>query len=180
MPEIEVRPALESDIPVLTNLDHSYISEYVWQVDIQHTDDPGTVIAFREVRYPRSIRVEYPRTARSLASNWMLRSGLLVATLAGDTIGYVSLQLDLAPGSAWITDLAVRRRLRRQGIGSALILAAIEWAVPHECRLLIVDLQTKNHPAIRMMQKLGFDFYGYMDHFYGNGDMGLFFSKTIR
>jgi hypothetical protein len=33
MPEIEVRPAIEADIPTLVKIDHSYTSDHVWQMD---------------------------------------------------------------------------------------------------------------------------------------------------
>ena len=55
------------------------------------------------------------------------RSGLLVAILEGELAGYWSLMLNMVPLTTWMTDLAVKRRLRRQGIGSGLVLAAQEW-----------------------------------------------------
>lgn len=200
MPEIEVRPALESDIATLAYLDHSYTSEYVWQMDLsggelQAESENDMHVSFRQVRYPRALRIEYPRPSQYLVSDWQERSGLLVAVLPppfnqappaeanarppGEPIGYISLSLERAPATTWITDILVRRRLRRQGIGSALTLAALEWAAEHESRSIVMDLQTKNHPALRLAQKMGFNFSGYMDHFYPNGDIALFFAKAI-
>jgi GNAT superfamily N-acetyltransferase len=74
--------------------------------------------------------VEYPRPVSPLAEDWTKRSGLLVAVHEGETIGYISLNLHLVPRTTWVTDMVVIRRLRRQGIGSALILAAQAWGSP--------------------------------------------------
>jgi GNAT superfamily N-acetyltransferase len=179
MPEIHIRPAIAADIPSLTAIDHNYSSEFVWQMELQ--SEEGLVgVNFRETRLPRSARVEYPRRAEMLTHDWTQRAGLLVALLAEVPVGYISMTLDMAPVTAWSTDLVVLRRLRRQGIGSALVLAAQEWGGDHDCRRLVLEMQPKNHPAIQMAHKLGFDFCGYNDRFYANHDIGLFFAKALR
>ncbi len=179
MPEIHIRPAVAADIPLLTAIDHDYSSEYVWQMEIQ--SEQGQIgVSFRQIRLPRSVRVEYPRPVHTLANEWTERHGLLVALLQGEPVGYISLMLNIAPLTAWATDLAVTRRLRRQGIGSALVLAAQDWGEAHACRRLVLEMQPKNYPAIRMAQKLGFDFCGYNDRYYANHDIGLFFAKGLR
>ena len=179
MPEIEIRPAISADIPALIAIDHRYTSDNVWQMEIQQ-DESQIAISFREVRLPRSVRVDYPRSPGELADTWTQRSGLLVALLEGEPIGYASLMLELAPLTTWMTDLAVARRLRRQGIASALVLAAQEWAAQHDSHYLVLEMQPKNVPALKLVQKLGFDFCGYNDRYYKNHDIGLFFAKAVR
>jgi ribosomal protein S18 acetylase RimI-like enzyme len=180
MPEIEIRPASPEDLPTLCALDHSYTSDFVWQMEVQTEEEGKTAISFREIRLPRSVRVDYPRAAGTLLADWEQWAGILVARLAGDPVGYAALMLDLAPATAWMTDLVVKRRLRRQGIGSALVLAAQEWGLHQTCRNLILEMQPKNYPAIHLAQKLGFDFCGYNDRYFLNHDIGLFFAKTLR
>ena len=179
MPEIEIRPAIIADIPTLITIDHSYTSEFVWQMEIQ-VEDELVKVSFREIRLPRSVRVEYPRPAKTLEDGWTQRDGLLVAIHEDEPVGYISMMLDIAPNTAWVTDLAVKRRLRRQGIGSTLALAAQEWGENHACRRLVLEMQPKNHAAIHMAQKLGFDFCGYNDLYYINHDIALFFARTLR
>ena len=41
MPEIQIRPASEGDIPALAALDHSYSSDFVWQMEIDAQEDGG-------------------------------------------------------------------------------------------------------------------------------------------
>jgi GNAT superfamily N-acetyltransferase len=179
MPEIEIRPGVETDIPALIKLDHSYTSDYVWQMDLQ-VDAMQVVAQFKEVRLPRTVRVEYPRSAQSLAEDWRQRSALLVAMLAGEAVGYTSLIENYTPLTTWMNDLVVMPRLRRQGIGSALVLAAQDWVAGHsKSRRLILAMQPKNFPAISLSQKLGFDFCGYNDHYYPNQDIAIFFEKWI-
>jgi ribosomal protein S18 acetylase RimI-like enzyme len=179
MPEIEIRPAVAADIPALVNLDHNYSSDYVWQMDVQ-VEEAVVGVAFREIRLPRSVRVEYPRRPAALSEDWAERSGLLVAGHEGVPVGYISLNQNIAPATTWATDLVVLRRLRRNGIGSTLVLAAQEWAVQHNSRRLVLEMQPKNYPAIHLAQKLGFTFCGYNDWYYANHDIGLFFAKPLR
>lgn len=183
MPEIQIRPAIAEDIPLLAALDHDYVSEYVWQMDVQQAEQghlPVVGVNFRQVRLPRSVKVDYPRTRSSFQETWMNRSGILVALLHDQIIGYCGLMLELTPQTVWMTDLAVMRRVRRQGIGSALVLAGLEWTRQHECQRLVLQMQPKNYPAICLAEKLGFDFCGYIDRYFPNQDIAIFFSRTAR
>jgi ribosomal protein S18 acetylase RimI-like enzyme len=180
MPAIEIRPTIATDIPVLMELDHNYSSDYVWQMELQQSEEGQVRVTFREVRLPRSVRVEYPRSVKSLLVDWTQRSGLLTALAEGEVIGYIGFMLEIAPLTTWVTDLAIKRRFRRQGIGSALLLAAQEWGLQHDSRNLVLEMQPKNHAAIRLAQKLGFDFCGYNDRYYANRDICLFFAKNLR
>jgi ribosomal protein S18 acetylase RimI-like enzyme len=179
MPAIEIRPAVEADISTLIQFDHSYLTDCVWQMDLQMVDSQVNV-QFREVRLPRSVRVEYPYNPKTLQEDWAERSGILVAVLKDELVGYACLMQTTAPLTTWMTDLVVTVRLRRQGIGSALVLAAQEWAAAHpDSRRLVLEIQPRNIAAIRLAQKLGFDFCGYNDTYYANNDPALFFSKWV-
>ena len=180
MPEIEIRHIDEEDVPALVAIDHNYMTDFVWQMEVQPFEEGQVRIRFREVRLPRSVRVEYPRSPQDLVADWQDRDCVLAALLGGEVVGYISLSLQLAPLTAWVTDLVVRRRVRRQGIASALLLAAQEWGLEHNARNLVVEMQPKNYAAIRMVQKLGFDLCGYNDRYYANHDICLFFAKTLR
>lgn len=179
MPEIEIRPISATDLPVLIAMDHHYTSEYVWQMEIQR-EERQVQITFREVRLPRSVQVKYPRDPMKLADEWNRRDAILVAEFEGQTVGYISLVMNMAPHATWATDLAVLRKVRRRGIGSALVLAAQEWAEQNESQRLILEMQPKNYPAIQLVRKLGFELCGYNDHYYANHDIALFFSKWVR
>lgn len=179
MPEISIRTAIATDIPRLMALNHNYSSDHVWQMEL-HRQEEKIGIAFREVRLPRSVQVKYPRTPQMLADEWTHRSVMLVALIEENPVGYIGMVQNMTPLSTWVTDLAVSMPLRRQGIGTALVLAGQKWAGDRYSRRLVLEMQPKNYPGIRMAQKLGYDFSGYSDRYYANHDIALFFSKWLR
>ncbi len=179
MPEIQIRPTVASDLARLMGLDHSTTSESVWQLELRR--DPGQVTAmFREVRLPRSISVAYPRSPFALADDWTKRSMMYTALINQDIVGYVSLLERGMDSVVSVTDLAVNMAKRRQGVGSALLTAAQDWAAGRSHRHVILEMQSKNLPAIRLSQKFGYDFCGYNDQYYLTQDVVLFFSKALK
>jgi len=179
MPEIEIRPAIEEHIETLIRMDHSYTSDHVWQMDPQFVS--GNIgAAFREVRLPRKTKVEYPRPKGAFKKNWESYSGVLVAIHSGEPVGYTSLVENMFPISTLMLDLVVKPDLRKQGIGSALTLAALEWVQAQtKSQRLVLGMQTKNFPAINLAQRLGFDYCGYIDNYYPNRDIAIFFTKWV-
>lgn len=179
MPEIEIRPAVAQDIPTLIETEHQTQSNYVWQMD--RVINEGEInIHFREIRLPRAVRIDYPRKPALLLEQWTLRTQILVATIAGEPVGYIALSDQQAPSTAWVNDLAVSQAQRRKGIATALVLASQEWAIQRGLRRMILEMQSKNHAAIRLALKLGFEFGGYSDHYYSNQDIALFFASYLR
>ena len=178
MPEIEIRPAFSTDIQKLIDLNHSYTTDYVWQMSLESSDNQIRV-AFREARLPRSVQVSYPYIPAKLADTWTHRDALLVADSASGLIGYIGLKTGITPQGVWITDLVVERNFRRKGIGSALIFAAEEWCAQQGLAKLTLEMQSKNYPAIQFAYNLGFDFCGYNDQYYDNQDIAIFFSAYV-
>ncbi len=180
MPEIEIRPAVAADIPALIKLDHCFTTDHVWQMEFLPERERGQIsVSFRKVRLPRAVRVDYPRPPRALADDWTRLSGLLVAELEEQSVGYAGLILDRITKATWISDLVVDKPLRRQGIGSALLLAASDWAGTMDSRTLVLEMLPKNHPAIQLAFKLGFEFCGYNDLYYAGHEIGIFFRKSL-
>ena len=180
MPEIEIRPAAAPDIMYLSELDHSYTTDHVWQMDFQHLREHGQItVSFRRVRLPRTIHYEVPRQSKSLIEDWQRYAGLLVATIEDKPIGYAGLLLDSVTGAVWIADLIVSAPLRRRGIGTALIYAVSDWANTRDSRDVVLEIQPRNNPAINMALKLGFEFCGYNDFYYPGNEIGLFFRKSL-
>jgi ribosomal protein S18 acetylase RimI-like enzyme len=178
MPQVQIRPAVATDLPTLMEMDHSCASEYVWQMDLAQGEGQAGA-AFREIRLPRSIQVAYPRPVARLADEWSRRAGLLVAATGAGLAGYVRLTEKVVPQTAWIADLAVAPRLRRQGVGAALVLAAQAWAVERGSRQVVMETTSTNIAGIRLAQKLGYEFCGYNDHYYLTQDIALFFGRAL-
>jgi len=179
MTEVQIRPAIATDLSALMAMDHSCQSDYVWQMDVQHEEGQAGAI-FREIRLPRSVSVPYPRLVSALSETWSRRSGMLVAVIGGQAAGYVRTNDALLPRTAWLMDVVVAPRFRKQGIASALVLAAQSWAVQRKNRRALLEMPSKNNPAIRLAQKLGYEFCGYNDQYYETQDIALFFGRFIR
>ncbi|MDD2922478.1 MAG: GNAT family N-acetyltransferase [Anaerolineales bacterium] len=179
MPEIQIRPTVASDISHLIALDHSNASDSVWQLELRR--DAGQITAaFREVRLPRSIPVAFPHDPRALADTWMRKSMMQTAFASDAPAGYVC-ALEREPSSvAWVTDLVVGASNRRQGAGGALLASAQGWALGRGHRQLVLEMQSKNMPMIRLAQKFGCDFCGYNDRYYLTQDVTLFFGKALK
>lgn len=179
MPEIQLRPTVATDLSRLMSFDHSITSESVWQLELRR--DTGQVAAtFREVRLPRSVTIIYPHNPFALADDWVRRSMMYTAYIGQDPVGYISLLERGMDSVVWVTDLVVNVANRRQGVASALLAAAQDWVAGRSHRRLILEMQSKNLPGIRLAQKFGYEFCGYNDHYYLNQDVALFFAKAIK
>lgn len=179
MPQVQVRPAVSADLPTLVALDHSYSTEHVWQMETR--DDGGAVyLTFRTVRLPRSVRATPPRDPRALTDLWAQRVCFLVAEEAGQLKGYLNLTLAAVPGTGWIADMGVERRFRHTGVGTVLLAAALQWARQSGLQRVVLETQSKNHPAISFAQKHGLVFCGYNDRYYPNQDVALFFGANLK
>jgi len=178
MAEIDIRPAISTDIPKMISLDHNYATGHVWQMTLDLTDIQ-TQVSFREVRLPRDVHVNYPRIPRRLLDDWTKRDLLLLAEEGGIVRGYISVRLGLAPASAWVEDMTVDRIYRRNGIASALVLAAQDWCGKKAIHRLTLEMQPKNYPAIQFAYKLGFEFSGYNDQYYRDQEIAIFFSSYL-
>lgn len=179
MPEIKIRSATAADIPVLTQLEHTSQTSHVWQMERLQED--GTLqTLFREVRLPRPVRLAYPRPISRLPDTWQTMSIVLVAVYQSKCIGYLTVSDKNLPNCGWVYDLVVAESMRRKGIGSALALAGQDWAGRNGLKRMVIEMQSKNYPAIRLVQKLGYDFCGFNDHYFVNQDPGLFFGKYLK
>jgi len=181
--EIHVRRFLPLDLPALQAVEHHYNTEFVWAMDIQETDE--TIgITFRERKLPRVVRHSYHRDYKGLLSDWKNYWGILVAVL-GPTpekapVGYTAIYKGSEPHVALVKDLAVANPYRKQGIGTALMLSADDWVLNQGCSRVVVELPSKNVPAIHLMQKLGFEFCGFNDQHFANKDIAVYFGKNLR
>jgi ribosomal protein S18 acetylase RimI-like enzyme len=174
-----IRDAKEEDLATCLQLDLSYETEYVWQMDIR--DDNGAIaVSLSTVRLPRPMRVIYPRSAESLALTLQKHDTFLVVELAGVVRSYLTMRVDSGTGSAWVTDIAVGRSWRRQQMGTALLGEAYNRARDQHARRITIETQTKNYPAICFCQKQGLSFCGFNDRYYPNQDIALFFGQTVR
>ena len=58
--------------------------------------------------------------------------------------------------------------------------ASIRWARERRLKQIVVEVQTKNHPAICLLDKLGFTFCGFNDRHYLNQDIAVLYGRAVR
>lgn len=179
MSDIQIRPTVANDLSRLMGIDHSISSESVWQLELRRETGQVTA-AFREVRLPRSITIVYPHNPFALADDWARKSMMYTALIGQEPVGYIGLFERGTASLIYITDLAVNVAHRRQGVANTLLQAAQDWAAGRSHRRIILEMQSKNFPAIRLAQKLGYEFCGYNDQYYETQDIALFFGRSIR
>ncbi len=173
-----VRPVELTDLNACLALEHSYVTNYVWQMEESEGAGKVTVV-FRTARLPRSMRVKYPKDYDDLLASWRRGECFLVAEEDGEVHGYLDMSVQSWHLTGWVDNLAVATAHRRQGIGTALLRKAAEWARQRGLSRLMLEIQTKNYPAICFCQKNGFAFCGFNDRYYTNQDIALFFARSI-
>ena len=177
MTEIEIRSTVSTDLARLSALDHTIDTDYVWQLDL-HREAGQVEVSLREVRLPRTVWLEHPRPVSELPDTWHLRP-MLSAMSGLEAVAYVRFTDEIVPHAVWITDVVVGKPMRGKGLARKLLGAAEAWGLQRELRRAIIEVQSKNAPAIRMVQKLGFEFCGYNDQYYSTRDVALFFARSI-
>ncbi len=84
---------------------------------------------------------------------------VLVAEADGQVVGFAALSFSqtLTGSKAWIDDIAVEPDHRRQGIGAALLEAAVRRARQRGCAYLLVNTAKGNPPARAFYEACGFE-----------------------
>lgn len=80
-----------------------------------------------------------------------------VASADGTDVGMVRGALhDHFPDTGYVVSMWVAPEVRREGIGSALIDAVVQWARTHGLIRLLLDVGETNTPAIALYTRKGF------------------------
>ncbi len=153
-------------------------------------------VGFNLSRLPRPLAVPSPWSEEQLLAEWKRTDLLLVAEAYDDSptdspegfalearreiIGYTGVTVDGPRHIAWITSGGVQIDYRRRGIGQAMLNEARRWADRYRLRSLMVELQTKNYPAIDFVQQNGFYFCGYNNSYYASREIALFFALRLE
>jgi RimJ/RimL family protein N-acetyltransferase len=153
-----VRPADPDDAEGLTRLAEAVSGEQeAWLIS---ADGEWRSVA-DERRYLKALR-RYPHAA------------VFVAERAdGAIVGRLSIARDNHPASAHVADLGlmVAKDTRRQGVGRALLEAAVDWARAGGVRKLELHVFPWNEPALRLYEQFGFEREGYRKaHYHRAGE----------
>ena len=86
--------------------------------------------------------------------------------LDDEVVGYYSFQKVFEEG--YINNLAIRRDLQSQGLGTKLFEDLLERAEKFEIKALTLEVETDNEKAIALYKKFGFQIEGTRKNFYKN------------
>jgi GNAT superfamily N-acetyltransferase len=176
-----IRDAVENDIGGCLNLDHSYETEYVWQMNVREETGQWQVL-FKTERLPRVMQSVYPVDEKRLRAVLPKEQCFLVATDRSqpEIMGYLTMRNDSVYHCARVTDLVVSRPYRQRRIATRLLNIARQWAREHHLSRMTIEIQTKNYPGITFCQQHGFAFCGFNDQYFPNQDIAVFFSQSLR
>ena len=174
-----VRPANLADLNACLLMDHTGVTDHVWQMKVEEAE-LQVGVTFQTIRLPRRMGAVYPHNLEQLVEHWQRGEGFLVAEVDNEVRGYIDLLARPWRRAGWVANLAVERGYRKRGIGTALMRQARQWAREQGLQTILAEATTKNYPALCFYQKLGFQFCGFNDHYYTNQDIALFFVQTLR
>jgi GNAT superfamily N-acetyltransferase len=139
-------------------------------------------VTFKTERLPRTMEVIYPVDEKRLKLSLPQDHCFLVAVGkdSTDILGYLTMWRDDAHQLVRIRDLVIGRSHRQQGLGTKLLNVARNWARIRQLRQVLIETQTKNHPAIMFCQNAEFEFCGFNDQYFRNQDIAVFFGQTLR
>lgn len=83
-----------------------------------------------------------------------------------EVMGYIGVHEICGEGS--ITNVAVLPNFRCNGIGKALVSAAINGAKERNCEFITLEVRKSNFPAISLYSSLGFEQVGLRKNFYSS------------
>src|SRR2546430_14687433 len=112
-------------------------------------------VASRLMRRRRAVTVNAPPDPQHVKENWERQECFLVVEHQGQVLGFVDLTTQNWQQAGWINHLAVAREYRGRGIGRSLMNAARAWGEEQKLRVLMLETQPKNYPAIQLYQQLG-------------------------
>lgn len=79
-------------------------------------------------------------------------------------VGYIGMYR--MPPEGEITNVAVTQKMRGKGYGRELLLTMQRWAAEHEIDRIILEVRSKNEPAIQLYRTYGFEKIGVRKNFY--------------
>lgn len=141
--------------------------------------DEAIRLNFQALRLPQSATIPYPYDAEELRKRWWEAHWFLVGEQSGQVKAYVTATLETLRPVAWIGDMAVVPRLRRQGYGTDLLAAAAAWAREEGSRYLLTAVPMKNDPAMQFLRRNGFTFCGFNETPVAKRDIDLYFSLKL-
>lgn len=176
---IEMVTSTPTEAEALFKMNHAYHTNYAWQMS-RKTNAEELTVQFNRVRLPRQMLVQPAITLEERIAQNASADMIMVAMKDNNPIAYIALKENEAGNLVSIIDLVVRQNHRRKSVGSMLLTAAQDWTSHLDCQRLVINVTTKNDPAIALLSHAGFDYCGFHEFLSANHDIVLFYGTYLR
>ena len=113
----------------------------------------------------------------------------IVAEKDGEDIGYIMCRVELGLSNyglgglikkGHIVSVAVMPDFRCQGVGSALVIRALEGMKFYGAKQSYLEVRVTNDDAVRLYEKLGFKITRTIQRYYADGESAYVMSRKVR
>ena len=102
---------------------------------------------------------------------------VLTCLLEEEIIGFIS--YSITSGSADILDIAVKKDMREQKIGSALLEKCLQNLISKGVKESFLEVRLSNVPAIGLYTKFGFSKISVRKKYYDDGEDAIVYKKEL-
>lgn len=158
---------LTKDDPSLPKLNSHYFTKNYYDLSIVHKPNVWKMKLTLK-RLEKLLRKSYVGT---FFEKHVEEPKVFCAVLNGDQIGWIELGYEKWNNRMRIWEFLVKEEFRRMGIGSLLMNFAAKVAKEKGARMLVLETQSCNVPAISFYLKQGFKLIGLDSAAYSNEDI---------
>ena len=151
-------------------LHYTYTSDSHYKAQLVE-DENGFSFNFKKEKLPEILNRDCYDTLFQPYWNDVSAYGVFEDEESAEPIAVLELAREEWNNRLVITQLLVDENQRGNGIGKMLIDKTVEIAKEEDFRLITLETQTCNIPAIEFYKKCGFSFAGTNLHFYSNDDI---------
>jgi ribosomal-protein-alanine N-acetyltransferase len=105
-------------------------------------------------------------------------SKYIVAKCDEEIVGFAGIWI--AIDEAHITNIVTKKKYRHIGIGSVLLKKLIDLSVSLDMRLITLEVNENNLPAIKLYEKFDFKNQGFRKNYYNNCDSAIIMTKFFK
>lgn len=153
----------DTSLPVLND---KYTTDSYYDLSINRETNAWT-IQLRLKQFEESLEKTYTGT---FFEPHIEEPRVFAAILRNQQVGWIELGYDRWNNRMRIWELLVKKEHRTKGIGTRLMKQAIDVAKKKGARMLVLETQSNNAPAIRFYLKHGFNLIGFDAAAYTNED----------
>ena len=150
-------------------LHYHYETDEYYKVTSNSTKQNMSV-SFDRVKFPE--KVVYDNTDTLFQEYWNNPRAFGVKDDNGEMVAFLEFDTEEWNNRLVMTQLLVKEECRGKGVGRMLVDFVKDFAVKEDYRIITLETQNTNIPAIDFYFKMGFAFCGSNIFFYSNDDIG--------